>query len=584
MKPSEFLTALWGEKPPGKVLVWTMPGKKSHWLNGERHGIADITNLIRPQDRLNVYTAMLTVLPNHPEKANARYKKSDRLAAMACLWADIDIKHEAHKKKKLPEDRRSAIKMLESLEHRPTILIDSGHGIQAFWVFEKPWTFGSMEEQEAAARTALWWHHKVAAACREQGWTPDSVWDITRVMRLPGYVNHKPGCPPVPVTVIYSDGPRLKAETAAGQAEAEGIPDEPPAPGGRPPGGNGNGNGHSGNPEQGIHSFSISADARPPADKLEAMLDNIVKFKQTWQMKRRDIDESPSGYDMSLASYAIRAGWSEQETVNLLIAFRRRHNLPSKLRADYYRTTLDKAQKSKASDESRRRLSDAVSGTGEPEARTSGDGRETIRRELANIWGFRIRRLVKTLGDPPEFWMITDQGEITFGKIGNLIRQTAFRETVAACTGKLIQECPRARWNELAQAILSIAEEEDLGIASHPKEEIREWTLRYLEEKLIATEDQEGAINQRQPFVKNGKTNIFQDDFRIWLKSRNNVDLTAYALSGRMKRAGFGINRPKLKTPAASNEGGKAKENRTTRYTWTVPRQWLQEAEEEPGK
>ena len=31
MSPAEFLTALWGQTPPGPVLVWTLPDKRSRW-------------------------------------------------------------------------------------------------------------------------------------------------------------------------------------------------------------------------------------------------------------------------------------------------------------------------------------------------------------------------------------------------------------------------------------------------------------------------------------------------------------------------------------------------------------------------
>ena len=574
MEPREFLRALWGEDHPGKILVWTMPGKRSHWLNTPKRPLADIAKIIHPDAPLNVYTAMVSVPADHPEKTNARFKKNHRLAAMACLWADIDIKHEAHKKKKLPEDRPSAIELLNSLDYRPTILINSGHGIQAFWLFETPWLFQSMEEQQTAAQVAQWWHSKIAAACKKRGWTTDSVWDMTRVMRIPGYTNHKPDTPPVPVTAIKTDGPRIPIAQLLAQAQAEGLNGQTNRP--DPKKGN---EGAPAPPDpfgQETYSFYISAYAQPPAGKLEAMLENLPKFKQTWNMKRRDMpqDESASGYDMSLADQAINAGWSEQETVNLLIAFRRHHGLPAKLRGDYYRRTLDKALKNVKTRESQSRIADIVD-----EKVNSDQEREAIRHHLSTVWSVRINRLVKTLGDPPEFWMSTGQGEITIGKVDNIIRQSAFRALVAASTSKLIPKVAEAKWQDVAQALLNLAEEEDLGAASHPKEEIREWILRYLDDKRAVTQDEEGAMHQRQPFVKNGETNIFMDDFRIWLKTRNDIAITGYELSRRMHHAGFGKNNPKLRS--SRNTEKPAGEHRTSRHTWIVPQQWTGDPEEE---
>jgi hypothetical protein len=66
--------------------------------------------------------------------------------------------------------------------------------------------------------------------------------------------------------------------------------------------------------------------------------------------------DSGSEYDLSLAAFALQADWSWQETVNLLIAFRRTNGLKPKTVIDgdptsplcewYYSRTLSIAQQS----------------------------------------------------------------------------------------------------------------------------------------------------------------------------------------------------------------------------------------------
>jgi hypothetical protein len=80
-------------------------------------------------------------------------------------------------------------------------------------------------------------------------------------------------------------------------------------------------------------------------------------FKASWEMKRKFSSgkESGSEYDLSLAAFALQAEWSWQETVNLLIAFRRTNGLKPKtviegdptapLRGGYYSRTLSMAQR-----------------------------------------------------------------------------------------------------------------------------------------------------------------------------------------------------------------------------------------------
>ena len=45
-----------------------------------------------------------------------------------------------------------------------------------------------------------------------------------------------------------------------------------------------------------------------------------------------------------MATMAMQAGWSDQEVVNLLICWRRKHDHDLKLRENYYVVTLEKAK------------------------------------------------------------------------------------------------------------------------------------------------------------------------------------------------------------------------------------------------
>ena len=62
--------------------------------------------------------------------------------------------------------------------------------------------------------------------------------------------------------------------------------------------------------------------------KLATLMEEDRKFLARWKGSRKDwgpeADHSPSAYDMSLASIAVRAAWTDQEVADLLIAKRRR--------------------------------------------------------------------------------------------------------------------------------------------------------------------------------------------------------------------------------------------------------------------
>ncbi len=96
--------------------------------------------------------------------------------------------------------------------------------------------------------------------------------------------------------------------------------------------------------------FSLDPQAVAQTRLLKALCANHPKFALTYDRKRTDLaDQSPSAYDLSLASFAVQAGWTDQDIVNLLIQSRRTHGDDLKLRRDYYERTLAKARESAAS-------------------------------------------------------------------------------------------------------------------------------------------------------------------------------------------------------------------------------------------
>ena len=89
------------------------------------------------------------------------------------------------------------------------------------------------------------------------------------------------------------------------------------------------------------------SDAEPPS-RLAALLAEHPRLAETWSRERQDLsDSSPSGYELSLATQLLRAGFEYQEIVNTLIAWRRKHRFPlGKLvdRQDYFDRTMAKAE------------------------------------------------------------------------------------------------------------------------------------------------------------------------------------------------------------------------------------------------
>ncbi len=325
MTPTEFLTTLWGEKPPGLALIWTLPDKRSTWFSD----FTNVDRFIEAQNDLSkdVYTGV-SLAPMGSKLGGTHRISNNTSAGIGGLWADIDIAGVGHAKTNLPSNVYEAVERVNSIGYAPSIIVHSGHGIQCWWVLAEPWVFKDAYERDVAQKLTRIWHDVVAEPFIKREWTVDATHDLARVMRLPGTINHKSA--PVPVrTIITSDfrwpGPPTALQT---QPRASSQPRRGAQP-------------------LSVRELHLSEDLEPNPLVLDIAMTEIKGFAKSWNNQRTDFkdgDTSASVYDLSIASYAFNAGINDQDIVALLVAHRRRSGQDLKLRDDYYRRTLAKAK------------------------------------------------------------------------------------------------------------------------------------------------------------------------------------------------------------------------------------------------
>ncbi len=255
-----------------------------------------------------------------------RRNSSSDIVAIVGLWADIDLAAPWRAEKPLPRTVDEARTILDRLPLAPSVLVDSGHGLHAYWLFKEPWVFETDDERIKAAKTARGWVETVRNAARGLGWDVDSVGDLARVLRLPGTVNRK-GQMPVEVRVLESGDRRYNPDDFEPFAADE-VPVEMD--------------------EVQVDALALRPDAEPPADKFGRLMCVSQTFSDSWNHWRADSsDQSQSAYDQSLADIAALSDWSDQEIADLLIAVRRRHGQkPEKaLRPDYVTKTIALARR-----------------------------------------------------------------------------------------------------------------------------------------------------------------------------------------------------------------------------------------------
>ena len=306
-------------------------------------------------------------------------------------------------------------------------------------------------------------------------------------------------------------------------------------------------------PEETGGGLALDPDAEPSAVRLDALLTADPKFRRSWGQDRKD--QSPTAYDLSLATMAMQAGWSDQEVVNLIICWRRKHGHDLKLGEGYYEIILSKAKEPIVMAQAEEQLEEAL--LLRPE-----DQSEVLKANLKTLFRVDIIRIVKYIGDPPIYYMYTKQGDITLGEISSITSQAAFRNMLAMTTGVWITAVSLKAWDKRVQALLLACEEIDVGDASHLAQETNAWLEEYLLKKPPREEDQWlKAAEAKQPFILNGKVHIFMDDFRKWLDINIGEQITSHAIGRRLKQC-------QARTEKVNVKIGNSW---TSRTTWQLP-------------
>jgi P4 family phage/plasmid primase-like protien len=195
-----FLQAIYSNAGSGYVNLWTLPDRASHWFPVSKIDQAAPKAVALANDR-NVYVSTgIYAAPLSEGRGGA-----EDVVAIPGLRLEFDVQGEGHAGTNFPPDREAVLALIGRFEHSPTILLDSGHGLQAWWLFKEPWTFGSPEERATGATMMRRLQHWFQEQARERGWKIDATADLPRVLRVPGTVNRKPGLPPVPVVLLHCD-------------------------------------------------------------------------------------------------------------------------------------------------------------------------------------------------------------------------------------------------------------------------------------------------------------------------------------------------------------------------------------------
>jgi len=519
-----------GKEDAHLICVFTLPGAHSEYFSTPEEATTYAVSISGKEVYFGV--GMGATKP----ESTGRWSIKD-IVAIPGLWADIDYQCPgSQNKKKIPTDRAAADAIIELLPWKPTMLVHSGHGLQAFWKFKEPWNLADPVEHAHAVELAAKWNTYIQRIAGTMGFTVDSVGDLARVMRVPGTTNHK-GVP-VPVVLEYKTENFIETDALDDLLSGVDTVIQKLA--------------------YHVDGIVINSEAHVPPDVIAAMIQNDPKFSDTWERKRKDMrDVSASGYDMAIANHGAMAGMDVQMIVNLIKDRREKWGDAPKNREDYLVRTAQKAllshQSRLAAEKTESALLEVlVSGASVPEKRAKA------MEHLSKVFNVEVTRIIRYKSNPQEYRLETEKGSVKLGGIAGLRSWQKFYDAVLDITGRQIPRFKTSEWSVVVDAFMAIIEDQEVGAESTDIGMISGWLDTYLESKTICANEKD-SWDLHLPHRFNGSVRFFSCDFLRWVNLNHGKNFTPRAVGIMLRHLGCKPNNVTTK------------DGKSSRSMWEMP-------------
>ena len=523
-----FLRAMFSDIPEGYFFnIWTLSNKTTSWFQSADTAANYVKNRTAGKD---IYFGI--GLTKTPTAANKRGTK-ENVHGIVGVHFDIDVDDaEGHKKKNLPQTYNDVADLLQDFGPQPSVYVYSGGGAQVYYLFKEPWLFENDTDRQEAETFIRRCHETMKQCAQKHGWTIDSVFDVTRVMRLPGTLNTKYD-PPREARAEYLNGPRYNPEDLEEFIVQE-IPEQekelPIKEAAQQTGGT-----------------VYDPAARAPTNLLDALLDVDFDFKAVWQKKRDHDFPSASEYDWSIISRVAQYGFTVQQCIDTVIEWRTRHDEnPQKIARNDYRGRLAakaykiiKEEELKKADEE---LSEDAVMSGSPYVREPNERTDA----LTNRLGIPVEGLLIYLEEPKQYQLNTAKGVIFLGPVSNLTSQKDFRNKVLDAIGilpkyvKSEKNRPGSGWDAVVQNMVDIAIEVEVSDESTVVGEFIAYIRTLLENRRKEVDDLEVdmAFAFNQPVFMDGAWHISIETLMRHIVASGNRSETRKSVSRKLKWIG----------------------------------------------
>ncbi len=550
MESVEFLQSLFGDWQNGYLVMWRGDTKRSEFL--ARDDLAKAGVLVeqcRGIDGADIYFGC--GLQGKPTKGRGQ---EAGVVAIPGFWADLDF---ATKDEKYPP-RADAMKAIAAMPLPASVIVETGGGLHVYWLFRELCLIGhNAKIRDYMKGLSVGWQALLGEKLRKAGgYVMDSTADLSRVLRPVGSWSHRHSrlVTLAEGTVDADHWPRYEVDDFAKLVRVtEGVT--------------------TAAVKHECGDFNIDKDAGPQIERFDTLCENCPEVKRIWE--HRVNMPSNSEYEMSLASHAAMAAWSEQEIANLLIAHRRKWG-PDRMsrilasNGSYLRHTIGKA----IGDRDRHNalvtanvepveIDILVNGKPAKKPDVTPSDRDKTLGELSRIFGVQVDAWIQFGKQNPLYTLVLKDGtQIAIGDADAVTSgDKAFMGPLYAETAVRMKHVDKKAWPGVCRLLGEIRTLIDAGDAGEVE------SVRYgIEEYLAFTgyfagERIDSACTDGEPFVRNGQLHVFCEPIRRWLNIHTGEKWRKKQVLEAMRMIGFSQI-----TIAYNAPGGK----RTSRFYWQI--------------
>lgn len=144
---------------------------------------------------------------------------AEAIVRLAALWVDLDVKPGGCPTMEVAE--QIITDLSAAIGYDPSVIIHSGHGLQPLWPIEDGEIGDTFTHPEATTLVKRW-GRMVATIAATRKAEVDSLYDLPRILRVPGTINHKGE--PVPAYATFPPGAPLTIDEIADRLDEFGVP------------------------------------------------------------------------------------------------------------------------------------------------------------------------------------------------------------------------------------------------------------------------------------------------------------------------------------------------------------------------